>query len=285
MFRIKVNATSANLSVGFDVLGLALDISNEFTFEYASEFKFKGFEKKYQTVDNNLVYDSYIKVFEKLNKKPIPVEIGFKGDVPVSRGLGSSSTLIVAGVFGANKILGDVLSKDELFEICAEIEGHPDNVAPAIYGSMVASFKYEGKFIPNIYPVSKDLKFMVIIPPFKLSTAKAREVLPKSLSISDTVSNLSRIVNLPRAFETGDVAMLKKLFLDKIHEPYRGTLIEGYDRLREICKDLDCACAISGSGSTMIVISKDYSNLDKFKELGYEIRKVSVGSGIEIWEE
>ena len=140
MFRVKVNATSANLCVGFDVLGLALDIKNEFTFEKKPCFEFEGFEDKYCTVENNLVYDSYVKVFEKLNKKPIPAKIGFKGDIPVSRGLGSSSSLIVGGVFAANHILGNPLSINDCFDICAMIEGHPDNVAPAIYGNLVASY-------------------------------------------------------------------------------------------------------------------------------------------------
>ena len=95
MFTIKVEATSANICVGFDVLGLSLDIYNEFTFELKNEFSFKGFDKQYSNINNNLVYDAYKKVFDKVNVKPLPVEIGYKGDIPVSRGLGSSSILIV----------------------------------------------------------------------------------------------------------------------------------------------------------------------------------------------
>lgn len=146
MLRIRVEATSANVCVGFDVLGIALNLYNEFTFEKSDEFKFKGFLPEFSNIKNNMVYDSYIEVFKQLKKEPIPVTIGFNGDIPVSRGLGSSSSLIVAGVFAANEMLNRPLSKNECFDICARIEGHPDNVAPAIYGGLVASYKKDDSY-------------------------------------------------------------------------------------------------------------------------------------------
>ena len=284
MFRIKVNATSANLCVGFDVLGLALDIPNEFEFETADEFEFYGFEPEYCNVNNNMVYDSYVKYFEKINEKPVPVRIGFKGQIPVSRGLGSSSSLIVAGVFAANYVMKNRLNKDQCFAICAEIEGHPDNVAPAIYGNLVASYKEGNSFIPNLYNVSNDLKFITVIPPFKLSTHEAREVLPKELPYADIVHNLSRIVNVPRAFEVGNIFSLKHLFSDKLHEPYRGKLIKGYDEIKAICENEDVAFCISGSGSTMLIIAYNYDIIAKIQKFGYDIRTPKVGTGVIIEE-
>jgi len=285
MVSIKVNATSANLCVGFDVLGLALDISNTFTFEKSKEFSFEGFEKEYLTINNNMVYDSYIEVFKRLNKEIIPVKITFKGDIPVSRGLGSSSSLIVAGVFGANKILNNPLTKEELFDICANLEGHPDNVGPAIYGNLVASYKKDDKFIPNIYNVSDKLKFMVVIPNYKIKTREARGVLPKELGYSDIVNNLSRIVNLPKAFNDGNVELIKDLFIDKLHEPYRKKLIKEYETIRKLCDKKDVAFSISGSGSTMLIISYNYDLYDEIKKLNLDIRKVKIGSGVLISEE
>ena len=285
MFSVKVNATSANLSVGFDVLGLALDIKNVFTFEKSDDFLFTGFEKKYCNKDHNLVYDSYIKVFEKLNIKPIPVKIGFNGDIPVSRGLGSSSSLIVGGVFAANHILGNPLTKNECFDICAELEGHPDNVAPAIYGYLVASYKIGDKYYPNLYKVSDKLKFITIIPPFELKTEMARGVLPHELPYKDIVSNLSRIVNIPRAFLDGDIKLIMDLFDDKLHEPYRGKLIEGFDEIKKLCNSKNVALCISGSGSTMLAISYDYEILNDLKKFGYELRTPKLGSGVLIEEE
>ena len=285
MFRVKVNATSANLCVGFDVLGLALDIQNVFTFEKSNDFEFYGFAEKYCNKEHNLVYDSYVKLFEKVNKKPIPVKIGFSGDIPVSRGLGSSSSLIVGGVFAANHILGNPLSINECFDICASIEGHPDNVAPAIYGGLVASYKIKDKYYPNLYKVSDKLKFITIIPPFELSTEMARGVLPHELPYKDIVNNLSRIVNIPRAFNDGDLELINNLFNDKLHEPYRGKLIKGFNGIKELCNSKNVALCISGSGSTMLAIAYDYEVLEDLKKFGYELRTPNIGSGVLIEEE
>ncbi len=282
MLRIKVEATSANVCVGFDVLGISLSLYNEFTFNKANDFKFVGFDPIYSNVNNNMVYDSYVEVFKTLNKKPIPVEIGFKGDIPVSRGLGSSSSLIVAGVFAANEILGKPLTKNQCFDICARLEGHPDNVAPAIYGGLVASYKKDNSFYPNLYSINKDLKFIVIIPKYELKTHEAREVLPKSLDYASIVNNLSRIVNIPRAFEKGDMNLLIDLFNDKLHEPYRSKLIKEYEMVKGICDENKMAFAISGSGSTMLAITKDEALVNKFKNLDCDVLLLNVGSGIKI---
>ena len=285
MLRIKVEATSANICVGFDTLGMALDISNVFCFEKNDTFSFEGFEKKYSNENNNLVVFAYKKAFEYLKKDIIPVKISFSGDIPVSRGMGSSSSLIVAGVCAANYFTGNTLSKDEIFSVCANIEGHPDNVAPAIYGSLVASFKHDDKFYPNIYDVSNRLKFGVIIPDNPVSTNEARGVLPKSYKREDIVNNLSRIVNIPRAFEYGDLKLIKMLFNDKIHEPYRKKLIKEYDDVKNILDKYDTALAISGSGSTMLVISYDYSYVDELLNKGYNVKRVNVGKGVDISED
>lgn len=282
MLRIRVEATSANVCVGFDVLGIALDLYNEFTFEKKECFSFKGFAAKYSTIEHNLVYDSYIEVFKRLNKNPIPVEIGFSGDIPVSRGLGSSSSLIVAGVFAANEMLEKPLTKDECFCICASLEGHPDNVAPAIYGSLIASYKKDEKYYPIKYEISEDLKFIVIIPKYELKTQDARNVLPKELPYKDIVSNLSRIVNIPKAFKEGNLELLKDLFEDKLHEPYRSKLIKEYDIIKNICDKNNLPFAISGSGSTMLVITKDLNIAADLGEFDCDIKILNVGKGIKI---
>lgn len=284
MLTIKVEATSANICVGFDVLGLSLDIYNEFTFELKNEFSFKGFDKQYSNINNNLVYDAYKKVFDKVNVKPLPVEIGYKGDIPVSRGLGSSSSLIVAGVFAANYFLNNKFSKDELFQICADMEGHPDNVAPAIYGGLVASYKANDIYKHICYDVSKDLSFYVIIPPFKISTHDARKVLPTELSYKDINNNLSRIVNIPYAFKNGDINLLKDLFNDKLHEPYRAKLIKGFDEIKAEALKNDSCLSISGSGSTMLLITKDKKAIEKINTLGYKVLAVNVGTGVKVGE-
>ena len=285
MLLVKVNATSANVCVGFDVLGLALNIRNEFRFKKTKKFSFKGFEQKYCYPTSNMVFKAYKRLFEYLNKELIPVEITFKGDIPVSRGLGSSSSLIVGGLVGANAILGNPLSKEELFNLACEIEGHPDNVAPAVYGGLIASYKTEdGVYKPISYRVSKDLKFVVIIPPFKLSTKEARKALPKVLPYADIVNNLSRIVNVPYAFTNGDLELIKKLFIDMIHEPYRKALINEYEDVKRIAEKNDACLAISGSGSTMLIISNNYDYEKELLDNGYNFKRVNIGSGVKVEE-
>ena len=282
MLKVKVEATSANVCVGFDVLGIALNLYNEFTFKEQEEFSFKGFLDEFSQKETNLVYESYKKVFDLRGEKPIPVEIGFKGDIPVSRGLGSSSSLIVAGIFAANYFLKNKYTKEELFDIAAMLEGHPDNVAPAIYGGLVASYKKGDKYYPYLYAINKDLRFTVVIPKNKVSTHDARGVLPKELPYSDIVWNMSRIINLPRAFSDGNITLLKDLFDDRLHEPYRKKLILEYENVKNVVDKYDCAFAISGSGSTMLIISKDLEFLDELKKLGLDIKTLEVGSGVKM---
>lgn len=282
MLKVKVEATSANVCVGFDVLGIALNLYNEFTFKEQEEFSFKGFLDEFSKKETNLVYESYKKVFDLRGEKPIPVEIGFKGDIPVSRGLGSSSSLIVAGIFAANYFLKNKYTKEELFDIAAMLEGHPDNVAPAIYGGLVASYKKGDKYYPNLYAINKDLRFTVVIPKNKVSTHDARGVLPKELPYSDIVWNMSRIINLPKAFMEGNISLLKDLFDDRLHEPYRKKLILEYENVKNVVDKYDCAFAISGSGSTMLIISKDLEFLDELKKLGLDIKTLEVGSGVKM---
>lgn len=285
MLYVRVNATSANVCVGFDVLGIALQLDNTFTFERKEEFSFKGFEKEYCVKENNLVYQAYRQVFEYTKSKLIPVEIGYEGKIPVSRGLGSSSSLIVAGVFAADAVLGNVLSRNELYNLCCKLEGHPDNVAPAIFGGLVASYKTAQGYRSICYPVKNTLRFIVVIPPFKLSTQAARSVLPKSLPYTDIVHNLSRIVHIPKAFAEGDIGLMRELFDDRLHEPYRGSLISGYEEIKEICREENAAFAISGSGSSMLIIAEEDTVISRLKKYKYDIKSLEIGQGVKIWEE
>lgn len=279
MLRIKVPATSANLCVGFDVLGLALSLYNEFTFIEGDSFSFEGFETRFSNYEN-LVYKAYLYTFNKAKKKIIPVKIIFRGEIPIARGLGSSSSLIVAGVFAANYFLNNMYSKEQLFNFCVDIEGHPDNVGAAIYGGLVASYKKEdSSYQPICYKVSDKLKYLLVIPKYPVETSRARQVLPDELSYQAVVNNLSRIINIPKAFEAGDLELIKDLFKDEIHEPYRKNLIADYSLVKAEFKDY--ASCISGSGSTILIIST--KKITK-KLLGFSCENVSCSKGIIIEE-
>lgn len=285
MIYIEVCATSANVCVGFDVLGLALDLKNRFTFEEKKEFSFKGFEFPFNQKENNLVFKAYSLVFERAKKKPIPVEIGFEGAVPIARGLGSSATLIVAGLLAANSFLDHLFSKDELLQLGSEIEGHPDNIAPALFGGFVASFYASDKIHSIQYPVSSDLKFFVIIPAYQVSTEQARGILPAKLEYKRIVSNLSRIIHLPKALKEGNLELLKELFHDQLHEPYRKKLIKEYDKVKQICDEKGLALAISGSGSTMLVIGKDEQIINRLQIKDCQTMLLDIGKEAHIWKE
>ena len=284
MFTVKVAATSANVCIGFDVCGIALSIYDEFTFDESNKTILEGFEKEFSTPSNNLLFQAYSEVFKYLNKEIINAKITMRGDIPSSRGLGSSSALIVGGIFGANKILNNPLTKDECFNLATKLEGHPDNVAPAIYGNFVTSYKKGDKYYHNCYRVSDKLKLMVIIPDKRISTHEARGVLPSSYSINDCVYNLSGIINLPRALEDGNMNLLMDILDDRIHEPYRMKLIPKFEEIKKVCNNCNASLIISGSGSTMLVISDSYGLSYRLKEFGYLVKEVTVSDGVMIYE-
>ena len=279
MIRIKVPATSANFCIGFDTCGIAFNLYNEYSFEEADYDLLTGFDTKFMN-EFNLVLKSYHKFFEYFNIDYIPASISLlKEEIPVSRGLGSSAACIVAGVLGANKLSEANKSERELLYLMTLIEGHPDNVAPAFLGGFIAAIKNDNEIDYVKYNVSKKLKFNVFIPQYTLSTEEARKVLPKKYDRVDVVSNLSRIINLPYALKVGDLNLLKKLLIDKIHEPYRFPLIENAETLKKEVLDKDAILIISGSGSTLLSIS--YKNL-KIDNPNFKCKNVCVNTkGVE----
>lgn len=257
MIKIKVPATTANIGCGFDTLGCALTLYSTFTFDKNESFKITGCPEKYQNVEN-LVITSYKKVFNQFNKEIIPVSLHIDSEIPVSRGLGSSASCIVAGIWAANHFLGYPLNKEQCLDIATEIEGHPDNVAPAIYGNLCSSFMSDQVYTAH-FNVSQDLNLLVMIPDFEVSTASARKVLPKTVDYKDAIFNVSRVACLCKALEENNQDMIHHALQDKLHEPYRKELIHEYEDIKEICKD-EVAFFISGSGPTLICIAKNDRN-------------------------
>ena len=251
---VTVPATSANLGPGFDCLGIALNLYNKFIFEKKDDFEYINVLEKYANI-NNMVVRSAIKTYDYLNVDIIPFSLEESEEVPISRGLGSSATCIIAGILAANYFAGNKLTIDEMLNIATSIEGHPDNVAPALLGGVIASINLGDKVIYTKYGVSDDLLFTVCIPSFQLSTAKARAVLPKKLYYNDVVFSMSRAINIPRALEDGDIKKLYILLNDKLHQPYRMKLIGESYRFLDFSKRLRVPFCISGSGSTLLFIS------------------------------
>ena len=258
---VRTYATSANLGPGFDAFGICLNLYNEYAFEVSNKYEINEFNEKYKNPENNLIIKSYEKVFNILNKKVIPIKLTeLEHNIPTSRGLGSSASCIVSGVMIANNILGDILSIDDVFQIASDIEGHPDNVAPLIFGGLTCSFKNDKYYTVKCSP-SNDFIYTVCIPSFELKTSVARSVLPENVKMADAVSNISHSVALINALELGNMELLKQANIDKLHQDYRFPLINDSAYFINYAKNNPATCMISGAGPTILLISKESLNI------------------------
>ena len=281
---VRTYATTANLGPGFDTFGLCLDLYNEYSFEVANEYIIEGFNERYNKPSNNLIIQSYEKTFEVLNKAIIPIRlIESIQNIPTSRGLGSSASCILAGVLIAKEIINndEVLTEDVIFQIASSIEGHPDNIAPLLFGGLTCSFKND-KYYTVKFNVHNNFKFTLCIPSFELKTSDARKVLPQQVKMTDAVSNISHSVALIKALESGNMDLLKIANVDKLHQDYRFPLIKGSDYFKEFAKDNNATCMISGAGPTILLISDHSLNIAKD---GWEIKELNVNNiGAYIYE-
>lgn len=263
MVKVKVPATSANLGVGYDCLGLALQEFAIITFEeIAQGLIITGCDEAYAN-EQNLVYQAFCKGLNYLNKHVNGIHIHIESPVPYARGLGSSAICIVAGLAGANALFDEPMNRYELFALATEMEGHPDNVAPAIFGGLCVSFMENEK--PNMirFGVKRDMLFVAIIPDYEVSTEKAREVLPVSMSYKEAVYQIGRCTALAKAIEIGNGLIIKKACKDQMQEPYRKTLIPDYDEVYKLCEQNDMhTMYISGSGSTMVAVTQEMKDAE-----------------------
>ncbi|MGD1704002.1 homoserine kinase [Dapis sp. BLCC M229] len=259
---VTVPATTANLGPGFDCLGAALSLYNRFKFSIADsaiEVKMTVTGKeapRVSTDKSNLAYQAFVKLYEYINQNPPSVLIEIDLGVPLARGLGSSATAIVGGLMAANQLAGNPLSQTEVMNLAIAIEGHPDNVVPALLGGcrLTASTPTGWEICdipwhPNIVPI-------VAIPNFELSTAEARQVLPKEYSRADAIFNCAHFGILLRGLETGRGEWLQAGMQDKIHQPYRKSLIKGYESVRSAALNAGAyEIVISGAGPTLLALT------------------------------
>lgn len=258
MISVKVPATSANLGVGYDCLGLALNEFAKVTFEELDEgLEIIGCEKAYCNEDN-LIYQAFCKALTYMGVNVTGVRICVDTNIPYARGLGSSATCIVAGIAGANAMFQNRMNKYEIFALATEMEGHPDNIAPAVFGALCVSFMEDGK--PNMikYGVKKDLLFVTIIPDYEVSTKAARFVLPQTMTYQDAIYQMGRCAALTKALEIGNPLIIKKACKDRMQEPYRKALIPEYEDVKAIVEEEDAITMfISGSGSTLMALTQE----------------------------
>lgn len=256
MFQVKVPATSANLGPGFDCMGLAVKLYNTFTAEESDtlEFILKGtYTDNIPTDERNLLWRTANILWKKIGFIPKPLKITFESHVPPARGLGSSSTAVVGGLMIANALADYPLDQFELLKLATEIEGHPDNVSPAINGGITLTVMTEDSIVPRILSKNPTFKAVVVIPDILVETEKARQILPKLVSRQDVIFNASRVGLLVDAFINKDYNLLSVATQDRIHQNQRASLIPGMpEALNSALEAGAFGAALSGSGPTLI---------------------------------
>lgn len=254
MIKIRVPATSANLGPGFDCLGLALELWNEIAFEPAGQLRYRASgegAEKLNKGNRNLLTKAYARLHEICGRKVRGVHIAARNNIPMSSGLGSSAAAIVAGLFGANEMLGKPLDLEGLLKVATEMEGHPDNVAPALLGGLVVSIMKQEEIITRRYEIPP-LTTVVVRPDVEWLTKTARAVLPKSVSRADAIHNIGRTALVVDALRTGDLNLLQQVMEDRIHQPYRLRHISGGMAAYKAARQFGAA-ALSGAGPSIIV--------------------------------
>ncbi len=261
---VTIPATTANLGPGFDCIGAALTLYNQFQFSYLQsatneslKITVTGVEaERVKTDGSNLAYQAFLKFYQYLDQKPPSVQIDIDLGVPLARGLGSSATAIVGGLVGANDLAGSPLNQTEVMELAIALEGHPDNVVPALLGGCrLAATNESNEWQICDIPWYQNLVPVVAIPDFELSTAEARRVLPNHVSRADAIFNTAHLGLLLRALETGRGDWLKAALQDRLHQPYRQVLIPGYQAVRSAAVAAGAyGMVISGAGPTLLAL-------------------------------
>lgn len=259
MIRVKVPATTANMGPGYDVLGMAL--SQYSTFQCQEDDKIslsiKGLESEKlvnQDHEANLVVRSMNHLFKYVDKYPKGYKLEIINDIPLARGMGSSASAIVGGLLVANYLVGANLDHDELLKLATQIEGHPDNVAPALMGNIVLSTKSpDDQVIYHSIKPFDDLTCVLFIPDYEVSTSMSRAVLPQSISMADAVHTSGHLSLMLAGFMTGNKDLIGQTMVDRLHEPYRKSLIKNFDDFKASALEVGAfAFSLSGSGSTII---------------------------------
>jgi homoserine kinase len=238
---VRVPASTSNLGPGFDCLGVALSLYNQVTIKSGSGGG-----------GNRMVRDAARRFFPVANCKPFDFSCDIRGNVPIGRGLGSSVTVRLGVLHGLNEITRTKLSRDELFRLCAELEDHPDNAAPASFGGFTIA---RGIDVQH-FNVSSRLRFILLVPSFEIATIKARRLLPAKILRTNAAKNAANVAAIAAAFATRNYERLRGCFVDYLHQPFRKKLIPFLDRVITAAERAGALGAfLSGSGSAICALA------------------------------
>ena len=275
---VKVPATSANMGPGFDCLGMALDIWNSVHAEVgSSDFVIRGEgEKHLPRSQTNLVYRCFSLPFKE-SGRPIPdVAITCENEIPLGRGLGSSSAAAVAGLVAGNELCERPLSQGDILELAARIEGHPDNVSAALLGGCHIVVRDGDRLLTSRVPVPEELQAVVFVPDVPMPTGQARSLLSPHILREDAVYNIGRMGLLVKAFATGDFTHLAIATEDRLHQPARQAIFPAMETIFRAALGAGAlGVFLSGAGSSVLALTRD-----KVMTIGYEMADAAAKSGV-----
>lgn len=254
---LRVPATSGNLGPGFDALGLALNVFNEVRAERAAAWSMttEGEGADLPEAGGNLIHDAYNAGFARRGQTPVPLSVHVRGAIPVARGMGSSAAAIAAGLTLAARLTRPKLSLDEVIAEATRLEGHPDNVLPALVGGITCGVMSGDDVTWMKLSDGRTLDVVILVPSVQLTTKKARGVLPRKITMADAVFNLSRAALLAGALARGDHATLGVALSDRLHQPYRAPLVPGLEQaLTEARKFGAHGAYLSGAGPSIALL-------------------------------
>ena len=277
---------------GFDCFGIALSLYNKITLEELV-YPDKGLQINVLAGDNeenfsitsiptdesNIVYRAIELLYNYVGQTPPDLKINIEVNIPIAKGLGSSASVIVGGILAANKLLGDPADEAALLSIANEIEGHPDNITPAMLGGFAfSSAEEDGSILYKKISWCENWKFALCIPDYELSTQISRSVLPKKIDISDAIFNVKRSSMFIEALRSQDAELMKYALNDKLHQPYRSRLITGFDQIKKNLEELPnvLGTVISGAGPSILII---YEN-NGFDEIKSSLNSVLQETGV-----
>jgi homoserine kinase len=238
---VRVPASTSNLGPGFDCLGVALRLYNNVIVQRGGRAK-----------PTSMMREAADTFFRDAGLKPFAFSCAVSGDVPISRGLGSSVTVRLGVLFGLNELAGRRLTRERLFELCTELEGHPDNAAPATFGGFNVSHGAQHQR----FPVASALKFVLLIPDFEVSTSEARALLPEKIRRVDAVQSCGNACAITASFASGDYEQMRGAFADGLHQPFRRALIPFFDAVLAAGEQAGAlGVFLSGSGSTVAAVA------------------------------
>lgn len=277
MTEIKVPATSANLGPGYDTLGLALTLFNNFKVKKRDDQQLKikvidkNKDKEIKIADSdNLIAQAYKRYFSFLETEIIGAEIIEEMNTPLARGLGSSASAIIGGLAAAAVTSNKLISENDFIQLAVELETHPDNVVPALVGGLTINFNCNNNYDYYKIDVDQNINCILLVPDYELKTEKLRQVLPAEIDYKQAISNLSRISLLTAAFIKKDYKSLKTAMDDQLHQPYRKKLIKGFDQVIEAAYNSGAVgAALSGAGPTILALTVDNQQLiaEKMQEI------------------